>query len=159
MENDARPDIDPRVQAQDTAVDAWEIYKAKQRAAWMARMPELDGPDYHTGRDRKARPSYAVQIGSQIVEETVQVGQTDEPDDLEIPRFLAPDPLESVPDLLRTLAEPGEGVEAMQARLWALYLELTGKLMLNLASPEEIALHGRLHNHLHWIAPPLEGDA
>lgn len=95
----------------------------------------------------------------QPVEAPVQVGHDDEPDDLEIPRFLAPDPLESVPDPLRVLAEPGETVAAMQARLWALWRELNGKLMLNLANPEEIALHGKLHNQLHWIAPPLEGDA
>jgi hypothetical protein len=31
--------------------------------------------------------------------------------------------------------------------------------MLNLASPEEIALHTKLHNDLHWIAPNIEGEA
>jgi len=92
------------------------------------------------------------------LEETVQVGQDAEPEELEIPRFLAPDPLENVPDPLRVLAEPGETLSAMQARLWSLWRELNGKLMLNLASPEEIALHGKLHNQLHWIAPPIKGD-
>jgi len=82
----------------------------------------------------------------------------DEPEPIEIPRFLAPDPLEGIPDALRTLAEPGETVAQMQARLWILWRELNGKLMLNLANPEEIALHTRLHNELHWIAPPIEGE-
>jgi hypothetical protein len=94
-----------------------------------------------------------------IPEETpVQVGQMDEPEPIEIPPFLTPDPMDAVPDALRLLAEPGETAQAMQARLWSLYLELNGKLMLNLASPEEIALHSRLHNDLHWIAPTIEGE-
>jgi hypothetical protein len=88
----------------------------------------------------------------------MQVGQMEEPEPIEIPRFLAPDPLEGIPDALRALAEPGETIAQMQARLWELWREMNGKLMLNLASPEEIALHTRLHNELHWIAPPIEGD-
>lgn len=80
------------------------------------------------------------------------------PEEIEIPRFLAPDPLEGIPDALRALAEPGETVAEMQARLWTLWRELNGKLMLNLAGSEEIALHTRLHNELHWIAPPIEGE-
>jgi hypothetical protein len=88
----------------------------------------------------------------------MQVGQDAEPEPIEIPRFLAPDPLEGIPDALRALAEPGETIAQMQARLWELWREMNGKLMLNLASPEEIALHTRLHNELHWIAPPIEGE-
>jgi hypothetical protein len=91
-------------------------------------------------------------------EAPVQVGQDAEPEPIEIPRFLAPDPLEGIPDALRALAEPGETIAQMQARLWELWREMNGKLMLNLASPEEIALHTRLHNELHWIAPPIEGE-
>ena len=87
---------------------------------------------------------------------SMQVGQLEEPEEIEIPRFLAPDPLESVPASLLDLAEPDETPEAMQARLWSLWLELNGKLMLGLATPEETALHSRLHNELHWFAPPLE---
>lgn len=94
-----------------------------------------------------------------LMEAPVQIGQDAEPEPIEIPRFLAPDPLEGIPDALRVLAEPGETIREMQARLWTLWREMNGKLMLNLASPEEIALHTRLHNELHWIAPPLEGDA
>jgi hypothetical protein len=82
----------------------------------------------------------------------------DEPEDVAIPPFLTSDPMDAVPDALRMLAEPGESAQAMQARLWSLYLELNGKLMLNLASPEEIALHSQLHNDLHWIAPTIEGE-
>jgi hypothetical protein len=95
----------------------------------------------------------------ELVEAPVQVGHMDEPEPIEIPPFLTPDPMDAVPDALRLLAEPGESTQAMQARLWSLYLELNGKLMLSLASPEEIALHSRLHNDLHWIAPTIEGEA
>lgn len=94
----------------------------------------------------------------QPVEVPVQVGHMEIPEEIEIPRFLAPDPLEGIPDALRALAEPGETVPEMQARLWTLWRELNGKLMLNLAGSEEIALHTRLHNELHWIAPPIEGE-
>jgi hypothetical protein len=94
----------------------------------------------------------------ELVEVPMQVGHMDEPEPIEIPPFLTPDPMDAVPDALRLLAEPGESTQAMQARLWSLYLELNGKLMLNLASPEEIALHSRLHNDLHWIAPTIEGE-
>lgn len=80
------------------------------------------------------------------------------PEEIEIPRFLAPDPLEDVPVSLQHLAEPGETVAEMQARLWELWREMNGKLMLNIATPEEIALHTRLHNELHWIAPLIEGE-
>jgi hypothetical protein len=31
-------------------------------------------------------------------------------------------------------------------------------LMLGLATTEETALHSRLHNELHWFAPPIEGE-
>ena len=78
--------------------------------------------------------------------------------DLEIPRFLAPDPLKSVPAGLQDLAKPGETAAEMQARLWSLWLELNGKLMLGLATADETILHSRLHNELHWFAPALEGE-
>jgi hypothetical protein len=80
------------------------------------------------------------------------------PEEIEIPRFLAPDPLDDVPASLLDLAEPDETPEAMQARMWSLWLELNGKLMLGLATTEETALHSRLHNELHWFAPPIEGE-
>jgi hypothetical protein len=68
------------------------------------------------------------------------------------------DPLEDVPAGLLDLAEPGETALEMQARLWSLWLELNGKLMLGLATTDETALHSRLHNELHWFAPPIEGE-
>lgn len=90
--------------------------------------------------------------------EPVQVGHKEEPEDLEIPRFLAPSPEATVPTDLQALVEPGETTRGTQERLWKLYLELQGKLMLGLASTEEIGLHTILHGHLHWLAPPLEGE-
>lgn len=87
-----------------------------------------------------------------VVEEPVQVGHMDEPDDLEIPRFLAPPPEEQVPDELAALVEPGETLEQTRARLWALYRELQNKIMMALASREEIRLHERLHIHMGWLA-------
>ena len=91
-------------------------------------------------------------------EETpVPIGEMEEPEDIVIPQFLSPsDPLDSVPESLLDLVEPEETAEQMQARLWAMWLELNGKLMLGLASSEEIALHTRLHNELHWFAPPVD---
>jgi hypothetical protein len=86
------------------------------------------------------------------------VGEMEIPEEIEIPRFLAPDPLEDVPASLQHLAEPDETVHEMQARMWTLWLELNGKLMLGLATPEETSLHSRLHNELHWFAPPIEGE-
>ena len=101
-------------------------------------------------------PRLMQHIGDLPEEIPVQVGQLDEPEPIEIPRFLAPDPLEGIPAGLIELAEPGETSAQMQARLWALWLEINGKLMLGLASSEEIALHSRLHNELHWFAPPID---
>ena len=90
-------------------------------------------------------------------EETpVPIGEMEVPEEIEIPRFLAPETVTAVPEGLIDLAEPGETAAAMQARLWALWLEINGKLMLGLASQEEIALHTRLHNELHWFAPPVD---
>jgi hypothetical protein len=91
-------------------------------------------------------------------EEPMPIGEMEIPEEIEIPRFLAPDPLEDVPASLLDLAEPDETPEAMQARMWSLWLELNGKLMLGLATTEETALHSRLHNELHWFAPPIEGE-
>jgi hypothetical protein len=96
------------------------------------------------------------EIDSPAEETPVQVGHMDEPEPIEIPRFLAPDVSSDIPAGLIELAEPGETAAEMQARLWALWLEINGKLMLGLASTDEIALHTRLHNELHWFAPPVD---
>jgi hypothetical protein len=101
-------------------------------------------------------PRLMKHIGELPEEAPVQVGHMDEPEPIEIPRFLAPDVSGDIPAGLIELAEPGETAAEMQARLWALWLEINGKLMLGLASQEEIALHTRLHNELHWFAPPVD---
>ena len=101
-------------------------------------------------------PRLMKHIGELPEETPVQVGHMDEPEPIEIPRFLAPDVSGDIPAGLIELAEPGETAAEMQARLWALWLEINGKLMLGLASSEEIALHSRLHNELHWFAPPID---
>lgn len=93
-----------------------------------------------------------------VEEPPVQVGHMDEPNDFEIPRFLAPPPAESVPTDLQALAEPGETVEQTRARLWALYRELQNKIMMALASREEVRLHERLHIHMGWLAAADERD-
>jgi hypothetical protein len=101
-------------------------------------------------------PRLMKHIGELPEETPVQVGQLEVPEEIEIPRFLAPDVSGDIPAGLIELAEPGETAAEMQARLWALWLEINGKLMLGLASTDEIALHTRLHNELHWFAPPVD---
>jgi hypothetical protein len=101
-------------------------------------------------------PRLMKHIGELPEEAPMQVGHMDEPEPIEIPRFLAPDVSGDIPAGLIELAEPGETAAEMQARLWALWLEINGKLMLGLASTDEIALHTRLHNELHWFAPPVD---
>jgi hypothetical protein len=113
-------------------------------------------------RLRRLTSMGAIDVNVQITESEeatpMPIGEMEIPEEIEIPRFLAPDPLEDVPESLQDLAEPGETPEAMQARMWSLWLELNGKLMLGLATTEETALHSRLHNELHWFAPPIEGE-
>ena len=101
-------------------------------------------------------PRLMKHIGELPEETPMQVGQLEVPEEIEIPRFLAPDVSGDIPAGLIELAEPGETAAEMQARLWALWLEINGKLMLGLASSDEIALHTRLHNELHWFAPPVD---
>jgi hypothetical protein len=131
--------------------------KEEAFSKWLNPMPELTDPRYYAGRDPNQRAG-----GSR--------GEMEEPVPVEIPAFLlepeapeaveepAPEP-ETVPEALLDLVQENEAYSDTKTRLWSLYLELNGKLMLNLASPEEIALHSRLHNELHWIAPPIEGEA
>lgn len=128
--------------------------KAEAFSKWLSPMPELTDPRYYAGRDPKQRAGRS----SLATETSMPIGEMEVPEEIEIPRFLAPDPLEDVPASLLDLAEPGETALEMQARLWSLWLELNGKLMLGLATTEETALHSRLHNELHWFAPPIEGE-
>jgi hypothetical protein len=101
-------------------------------------------------------PRLLKHIGELPEETPVQVGQLEVPEEIDIPRFLAPELVTAIPDGLIDLAEPGETAAEMQTRIWALWLEINGKLMLGLASTDEIALHTRLHNELHWFAPPVD---
>ena len=78
----------------------------------------------------------------------------DEPVPVEIPDFLlepVPEP-ESIPPELLDLVRENEPYGDTQTRLWELYLELNGKLMLGLATEEDARLHTRLHGHLAWIS-------
>ncbi len=84
----------------------------------------------------------------------------DEPVPVEIPEFLLePEPVpeaiaepETVPADLLDLVREDEPYGDTQTRLWELYLELNGKLMLGLATEEDARLHTRLHGHLAWIS-------
>jgi len=62
------------------------------------------------------------------------------------------DPPETVPEALLDLVRENEAYGDTQTRLWELYLELNGKLMLGLATEEDARLHTRLHGHLAWIS-------
>jgi hypothetical protein len=57
-----------------------------------------------------------------------------------------------VPEGLLDLVRENEAYGDTQTRLWSLYLELNGKLMLGLATEEDAKLHTRLHGHLDWIS-------
>ncbi len=100
----------------------------------------------------------------------------DEPEPVEIPEFLLdpepdpvpepepidvapsdpapaePAPTQAVPEGLIDLVRENEPYGDTQTRLWDLYLELNGKLMLGLATEEDAKLHTRLHGHLAWIS-------
>jgi hypothetical protein len=56
------------------------------------------------------------------------------------------------PETLIDLIEPGEAHGDAQTRLFALYNELTNKIVMGLASDAERRLHTRLHGGLHWIS-------
>lgn len=138
----------------------WEVWigdSAGGRADGVALAKEL--AEHHL-RQNRPRTIYAPELDAMQMErpKPVQVGHMDEPDDLEIPRFLAPPPAESVPTDLQALAEPGETVEQTRSRLWALYRELQNKIMMALASREEVRLHERLHIHMGWLAAADERD-
>ena len=109
----------------------------------------------HQARKRAMAEPVPVEIPAFLLEPEPVPEAVAEPE----PVLSEPDPVETVPEALLDLVQENEAYSDTKTRLWSLYLELNGKLMLNLASPEEIALHSRLHNELHWIAPPIEGEA
>jgi hypothetical protein len=124
--------------------------KAEAFSKWLNPMPELTDPRYYAGRDPNQRAG-----GSR--------GEMEEPVLVEIPAFLlepeepeaveepVPEP-ETVPADLLDLVREDEPYGDTQTRLWELYLELNGKLMLGLATEEDARLHTRLHGHLAWIS-------
>ena len=73
------------------------------------------------------------------------------PDPVAEPEAILPEP-ESIPPELLDLVREDEAYGDTQTRLWELYLELNGKLMLGLATEEDAKLHTRLHGHLAWIS-------
>ena len=91
-----------------------------------------------------------------------------EPVPVEIPEFLqdAPDEMDAiraelaamkaerdeVPEGLKEFVREGEPHGEAQTRLWKLYTELTGKMMLKLATSEETRTHTRLHGALYWVS-------
>ena len=90
------------------------------------------------------------------------------PQPVEIPAFLqeAPDEMDAikaelaalkaerdeVPEGLKEFVREGEPHGEAQTRLWKLYTELTGKMMLKLATSEETRTHTRLHGALYWVS-------
>ena len=81
----------------------------------------------------------------EVVEEPVPEAEAPKP---------APEPAppEIIPEGLLDLVRENEPYGDTQTRLWDLYLELNGKLMLGLATEEDAKLHTRLHGHLAWIS-------
>jgi hypothetical protein len=133
-------------------VEVDEVYVEKE--AVPLETPKVTGAAYERMTVAACRVIDRLLERVEKLEARLAVKDMEIPEEIEIPRFLAPDPLEDVPASLIDLAEPGETVLEMQARLWSLWLELNGKLMLGLATTEETALHSRLHNELHWSPHP-----
>jgi hypothetical protein len=103
--------------------------------------------------DLEALLGVSVLQASDIVEEeAMPIGEMEVPEEIEIPAFLATDPPETIPAELLDLVREDEAYGDTQTRLWELYLELNGKLMLGLATEEDAKLHTRLHGHLAWIS-------
>jgi len=111
----------------------------------------------HRARERAMAEPVPVEIPDFLLEPEVNE-LIEEPTPEPEPVPLEPEPVQSVPESLLDLVRENEPYGNTQTRLWSLYLELNGKLMLGLATPEETALHSRLHNELHWFAPPVEGE-
>ena len=86
----------------------------------------------------------------EVIEEPVP--EIDAPEPEPEPMLPDPDPVETVPEALLDLVRENEPYGETQTRLWELYLELNGKLMLGLATEEDARLHTRLHGHLAWIS-------
>jgi hypothetical protein len=102
----------------------------------------------HQARERAMAEPVPVEIPEFLLEP--------EPEAVAEPMPMPPEPepalRETVPDGLLDLVRENEPYGETQTRLWSLYLELNGKLMLGLATEEDGRLHTRLHGHLAWIS-------
>jgi len=100
----------------------------------------------HQARERAMAEPVPVEIPAFLLEPVPEAVAEPEP---VLPE---PDPVETVPEALLDLVRENEPYGDTQTRLWELYLELNGKLMLGLATEEDARLHTRLHGHLAWIS-------
>jgi hypothetical protein len=99
----------------------------------------------HQARKRAMEAPVPVEIPEFLLEPEPVPGAVAEPEPV------LPEP-ESIPPELLDLVREDEPYGDTQTRLWGLYLELNGKLMLGLATEEDARLHTRLHGHLAWIS-------
>jgi hypothetical protein len=99
----------------------------------------------HQARKRAMEAPVPVEIPAFLLEPVPEAVAEPEP--------VLPEPEpETVPEALLDLVRENEPYGDTQTRLWELYLELNGKLMLGLATEEDARLHTRLHGHLAWIS-------
>jgi hypothetical protein len=111
----------------------------------------------HKARERAMAEPVPVEIPDFLLEpEVAEVIEEPEPAPIDVapsdPAPAEPAPTEVVPEGLLDLVRENEAYGDTQTRLWSLYLELNGKLMLGLATEEDARLHTRLHGHLAWIS-------
>jgi hypothetical protein len=99
----------------------------------------------HQARERAMAEPVPVEIPAFLLEPVPEAVAEPEP------VLPVPEP-ETVPEALLDLVRENEPYGDTQKRLWELYLELNGKLMLGLATEEDARLHTRLHGHLAWIS-------
>jgi hypothetical protein len=103
----------------------------------------------HQARKRAMEAPVPVEIPAFLLEPVPEPV----PEAVAEPEPVLPEPEpETVPEALLDLVRENEPYGDTQTRLWELYLELNGKLMLGLATEEDARLHTRLHGHLAWIS-------
>jgi hypothetical protein len=106
----------------------------------------------HQARERAMDEPVPVEIPAFLLEPEPEPEPVPEAAEEPEPVLPKPDPVETVPESLLDLVRENEPYGETQTRLWELYLELNGKLMLGLATEEDAKLHTRLHGHLAWIS-------
>jgi len=125
--------------------------------AWRERVREIvrnGGEDVppEPPRLRAMEAPVPVEIPAFLLEpEVPEAVEEPAPNPVAEPEAILPEP-ESIPPELLDLVREDEAYGDTQTRLWELYLELNGKLMLGLATEEDARLHTRLHGHLAWIS-------